>query len=392
MKIFKNRKAQQLVEFLLVAPFVVIFLGILTEYAYALNCNMTLTQGLKDVTSSIYKEIKPDMTTDDIRNLVKTDLETYIKANNVPVGGDYVLDVGYNFVQLNPANPADTNSVFIASYTYTPAFTLPNAYFHILPDKFTFMATSSIPTTFLISNNYGSAFDSLKLDRIWSSSADFSSLDSFNDSKHGIMTKTSSDTVKIIFLVPTTEYNTSINPFSIVSWGGQIIDTRVLNANDGYLYNCDYTGCTSSGTKFMSAYSNYYNFIFVHDSEVNPDDLSQITSYWIHAKNSCVPANNPPCAAVPGTAISASNVDGILKRTLAIIIPPLGMSSGNFDNLNVFPYNPNVAMSNLNKIDTFGSVVFTHILSDNISNLINGMTPPVNSYSGSSEFGSKVNP
>lgn len=382
---FKNRKAQQLVEFLLVAPFIVIFLGILTEYAYALNCNMTLTQGLKEVTASIYREIEPYMATNDIRNLVKSDLEAYLKNNNVPIGGNYDLDVGYNIDANN------TNAVFVASYNYVPAFTLPNIYFHILPDKFTFMATSSIPVAFLKPNNYGSSINSLKLDQIWSSSINFASLDGFNDAKNGIMTSTLASAVKIIFLIPTNTVASDLNNkfYSIVTWNGSI-QPSLVKVNDGKLYTCNISGCTTDGSTFASRYTNYYDFMFVHDDEI-PSDLTKLGTYWTHIKDSCNETTYT-CKPIGGLKISDKTVDGILKRTLGIIVPPLNLSAGNFDNLNVSAYNSSAASTTSVLTDTFSSYAFLHNSTDDITHLTTGLTTSsVTPSNNSKEFGSKVN-
>lgn len=389
MKIFKNRKAQQLVEFLLVAPFIVIFLGVLTEYAYALNCNMTLTQGLKEVTANIYSEIEPYMSTADINNLVIADLTSYLKNNNVPVGGNYSLDVGYNIDTNN------TNAVFVASYNYVPAFTLPNIFFNILPEHFTFMATSSIPTAFLAPNDYGPAIDSLKLDQIWSSSINFSSLDGFNDAKRGAMASTLAEGIKILFLVPanTAASDSDNNFYSIVTWDGTVLPSvanpNYVNTADGKLYTCDLVSCTATGSKFMNTYSSYYNFMFVHDAEI-PSDLTKLKTYWTHIKDSCNETTYT-CTPIGGLKISDKTVDGILKRTLGIILPPMNMSTGNFDNIDVSLYNANASALMSSRVDTFGSMVFVRSSIDEILNLISGMTAPsINPPNNVIEFGAKV--
>lgn len=361
---FKNRKAQQLVEFLLVAPFIVIFLGILTEYAYALNCNLTLAQGLKEVTSTVYREIVPDISQSAVRDYVKSELTNYLKNNNVPIGGSYALDVGYNI--------AGSNAVFVASYNYTPAFTLPNVFFHILPDKFTFMATSAVPAAFLSPNNYGTSISSTDLDGIWNISHDFSSLSSFDTSKNGIMNLPPSATPNILFLVPKGVVDTANSYYALVPWNGNPnFESRVLNLSDGHLYTCDTSSCSDTGISLMSAYSGCQNFIFVHDSDVNPLDLSQLQSYWTHVKDSCVPTNNPPCTAT-SNKISDSTVDGILKRTLGMIVPPLNLSVGNYDGIDVSLYNMSVSSSNLYQVDTLGSKVIVHDQSENIAPIVNG--------------------
>lgn len=382
---FKNKKAQQLVEFLLVAPFIVIFLGVLTEYAYALNCNLTLSQGLKQVTSTIYKEIVPNISEAAIRNYVISELTNYLQTNNVPVGGAYALDVGYY-----PGASATKNAVFIASYDYTPAFTLPNVFFHIMPEKFTFRATSSVPAAFLSSNAYDSTITSTKLDTIWNSAANFSSLDAFNASKRGIMNSASSAKPNIMFLVPV--YDSTSGYYSLVYWSGDKVESRLLKTTDGLLYTCNNGVCTTDGSKFMTVYSGVYNFIFVpkNDPEVNLADTSvKLKSYWVHVKDSCSAVKDPPCDSTTNP-VSDKTVDGILKRSLAIIDPTLNMSIGNYDNLDVSntSYNPSVASSNTYKIETIGSTVFAHPQSEDISILKNGLTPVnVTRSTDSAEFG-----
>lgn len=365
---FKNRKAQQLVEFLLVAPFIVIFLGVLTEYAYALNCNLTLSQGLKQVTSTIYREIVPNISESTIKDYVKSELTNYLQTNNVPVGGSYTLDIGYNL------DSSKTNAVFVASYNYTPAFTLPNVFFHILPEKFTFMATSSVPTAFLSSNAYDSSINSTQLDKIWNISADFPSADSFKESKRGIMKKKPSDSVNMLFFVPITVLTPAGKFYAVIDWAG--IQVATLNLTDGNLYNCDaLKNCTSRGINLLSAYSGIYNFVFVHDLDADTR-FDQLYARWIYTQGWATRSEQP---------ISDDNMDGILKRTLAISWYQL--SGGNYDNLNVPSYNASVADPNIvYTVDTFGSAVFVHnSVMDNISSLITG-SPPSNSFTGSSEF------
>lgn len=391
MVMFKNRKAQQLVEFLLVAPFIVIFLGVLTEYAYALNCNLTLSQGLKQVTSTIYREIVPNISDSNIRNYVISELTNYLQTNNVPVGGAYSLDVGYY-----PGASTTKNAVFIASYDYTPAFTLPNVFFHIMPEKFTFRATSSVPAAFLSSNAYDSTISSTKLDGIWNSTANFSSLNAFDTSKRGIMNLTPSATPNIMFLVPQT-VAVAGNYYALLYWSGNKIEPRYLNLADGILYTCDATTCTSSGTKLLSTYSGVYNFVFIPKEDTDltyaGTDATKLKSYWIHVKDSCNTTAPKPCVDTTNP-ISDKTVDGILKRNLAII-GVTGLSIGNYDGLDVSAasYNPSVVENNSYIVETYGSIVFAHPISVDVSVIINQLKltnpNPVNATrnTDSSEFG-----
>lgn len=396
MKKYKHKKSQQLVEFLLVAPFLIIILGVLTEYAYALNINMTLTQGLKTVTSSIYSEIKPEMSGSDIEKNVLSELTDYMKNNNAPVKSENKLQVGYVL--------EGQTAIFMAHYTYIPAFTLPNVYFRIMPDQFDFLTTSSVPSAFVNPNNYDSSLNSQKLDGIWSAS-NFSSVNTYNGSQHGIMKENDSNNgrSKILFLIPV--LNTS-NLYSLVHWNGKVDDCK-LNATTGKIFG---TECGSySGQGFISYLTapenNYYNVIFIHDADLqNVDiDTSTLSDYWAYATGgSYIEVND-------STDISSKNVDGVLKRSLALVDLTSNLSLGNYDNADVYSYNADVAATGSTSTSTvatggnttgnitgnttnyagftytmtpFGSIIFMHTSqdTDTISAIINGSSPTEYSY------------
>lgn len=334
-----KKPAQQLVEFLLVAPFLIIFLGILTEYAYALNINLTLGQSLKTATTSIYHQIKPNMSDGDILTLVQSELKNYLKANNVPVTSENNLNV--------TSSESGSTSTFTATYTYTPAFTLPNIYFRFMPSKFNFTASAAVPSAFLQSNNYGTGYNSKTLDGIWAGNADFSSLDAFNDSKNGVMNSTISSSVKMLFLTKVDAPLNVQSKYAIIFWNGNpytsgttsIDDVTykiyyIFNSDDGYLYKCTSLDCDNTGTTFNSFLNGnvYQNVIFLHDLDLpESTDLSPNQYYALDQRI-------PSVWITPtGTSekISSTNVDGVLKRALALV--RIGKSSnegvGNYDNL-----------------------------------------------------------
>lgn len=193
----KKKVAQQLVEFLLVVPFMVIILGILTEYAYALNINLTIAQAIKTATSAgymakddagvdhyfgTYSQIGPQAdkaaSQKFIVDKVTAGFIQYLKDNNVPTKIE-------NNISVKPLTVGST-TIFVAGYTYIPAFTLPNVFFRILPDKFDFSAASTVPSAFLGDNSaYVGGYDTNDLNRIWASSGDLANIDSFDSGKKG---------------------------------------------------------------------------------------------------------------------------------------------------------------------------------------------------------------
>lgn len=351
----RGRKAQQLVEFMLVAPFIIIILGILTEYAYALNVNMTLYQGLKDVTSSIYSEIKPGMSIDSIRSRASLDLTSYLASNNAPTDPENKIKVGIA-MQGNTA-------VFMASYTYIPAFTLPSAFFKIMPDKFNFFATVAVPTSFLNGNsNYSTGIKSSDLDGVWGASS-FTKQDDFINFKNGIMKK--DDAInggRNSMLFPFPDLNTPTT-YYLVKWDGTY-NNCLFDSTSGLVAGSD---CgVNNGASFAKYLSdnNYYNVIFIHDEESTGKDISTLPGYW-----------NPSGAS----DLTPSSVQGVLKRSLNLTSLSSSKSIGNYDNLVVKNYNSLVSSSNNYSIMNFGSIVFAYTSFDDISKAF-GATPKEKTY------------
>lgn len=355
----KKKKAQQLIEFLLVVPFMVIILGILTEYAYALNINMTLNEGLKTVTSELYSDIKPSMTQSQIKTTLKNNLITYLGENNVPTNSENSITVGY---VIN-----GQTTVFMASYTYVPVFTLPNVYFKILPDQFNFFTTAAVPSAFWGQNNYNSSINSSVLDRIWSSAADFSSLNSFNDSKKGVM-KDAYGRNNMVFLTPTAEPLLS-QPYLIAGWSGAT-SQYTLDTSDGNIYYCHEIEVDEELIRVCDYIQNFFSYL-------TSNSYSNIM--FIHDNGSWI----TPSGA---SDLSDSSVDGILKRALSLTNSG-NLSIGNYDNINVSAYNNDISFGNTYNLKTFGSMSFTYTSDDNISSIIGGASPPSYNY----DFGSKVN-
>lgn len=352
----RKKNSQQLVEFLLVAPFMVIILGILTEYAYALNINLTITQALKTVTSSsycsgsvsgsdcfgIYSNIKPEDTESTIRDNVKRGFIQYLKDNNVPAEDQNNIDVGF-------AREGQT-VVFMAAYTYIPAFTLPNVYFKILPDKFNFFTTVAVPAAFL-GDNSSYAIKKLKsdeLDKIWGANS-FSAEADFENYKKGIMKNSEGGQNELLFLVS----NPSLTgaspplavPYELYGWNGDLGQIAVDTAN----------GMVSK---------------WWEEQECSPPAEDGSFSCWTVLKSQIIDSFSNYASGyyqvefVPGGSFSSSVREHLLALTDGTI------SLGNYDNIKVSDYNMGVAMGDSTyTVDYFGSKKIVHTTSDNIGAL-----------------------
>lgn len=360
----KKKTAQELIEFLLIAPFLIIIFGIITEYAYALNTNLTLTNGLKTVTASLYSNINSEMTSGDIKELLNEKLSDFMKSNYAPCGEDNNLNVEYSLV--------NDSAIVVASYKYVSAFTLPNLYIHFLPEQFNFSASIVIPSAFLKPNNYNN-ISSRDLDKIWvNSGTEFSSFDIFNASKRGIMTNTSaggSTTSNILFLVPaTTALGENVPTYAIVRWNGtRDNDEEFVNLSDGRIYTCTDDACTNT-TAFANRY-NPTNLFCVND--FIPPIMDILSEVWVMGNGK----------------LSDNGVDGILKQTLALIDEESKLASGSYDNLDASSYNAEASSSNKYTVDTLGSYVIVHTAEDNINSIINTASPQDINH----DFGTRVN-
>lgn len=343
MRKVKSKNAQQLIEFLLIIPFMIVFLGILTEYAYAFNIYLTLTDGLKTSATTIYSQISPTLTQSNIDSIIKTNLSTYLSNNNVPLQTENNLTVSSVIID-------NQTSIIMAKYTFIPSFTMINPFLIVLPQKFNFLATTSVPTAFLKSNNYTSGIDSVTLDKVWSSTANFSDPDSFNTSKRGIMKSGATARNNMLFLVPnnvakTLGYN---NLYALVNWSGNILmsgaNSYNLNLSTGKINMCSSAGCSTTSINFTDyvtgSPNSYYNIIFVQDSDAS--DIAELSNNWAYQAGS-----GTPIPVTNSTDLSEITVDGVLKRALAIISPP-STSLGNYDNDSSSGY----------KVTYFGSMVF----------------------------------
>jgi len=129
------KKAQQIIEFLLIMPFVIAILGIMSEFAYAFNINMTLQKACEYASSQAY--LYP--ADDELEAKITQTLKEYLDEHYVP----YIDTVKVEIVKV------DKSAIVTASYTYTSAFTLPNIFVNVIPEEFNFSAMAALPGAYV---------------------------------------------------------------------------------------------------------------------------------------------------------------------------------------------------------------------------------------------------
>lgn len=359
MRIMKKLRAQQLIEFLLVVPFMVIILGIITEYAYALNVNLSLYTGIRSVTSTIYSEIKPNMTKADIQDFVKERLENYLVANNIPLSA--ANDLKINVVMT------DDYAAFIVNYTYLSAFTLPNVYFHVLPSQFEFSAVAVVPSGFLKPNKYPSDINSLTLDKIWGTPSSYNSLDAFIPLENGIMQNTlmggagSGNMAFIVKVDVTDEPFTPDSPtYYVLNWDGTPVSTvNVADFDANKIYECGKQSFDKDGN-LIKTYCDEVggsplNYVSGRTNVISIDKDDYRTSYG----GASIPTQWLTQGGGPyvGKVLDADG--GVLREILGLY--NVSGQGSNYDNIDVSAFNPSAAtLPNKYKMESRGSYIYVH--------------------------------
>lgn len=109
----KKLKAQQITEFMLAAPLLIIFFAVLTEFAFAFNANLIFTNAVKSSILAYINAISSDVQNVDFENAVNDYIQAEMQNNNI--SNLESLNVKLITVGENPA--------VIGSYTYQPGFT-----------------------------------------------------------------------------------------------------------------------------------------------------------------------------------------------------------------------------------------------------------------------------
>lgn len=364
----KKKVSQQLVEFLFVVPFMVIILGILTEYAYALNINLTIAQGIKMATSAgytakddksvdhnygTYSQIAPQNSATESKDFIVAKVTNgfiqYLQDNNVPTTTE-------NNITVTPIKIGQTQ-VFVAGYTYIPAFTLPNVYFKFMPDKFNFSAAAAVPAAFLEDNSaYVGGYQTDDLNQIWARGGDLADKTSFDSSRQGIIkSDTGGGRSSFTFLIPNSELSQSppavrkdgplAKPLELIDWSGsapgqsgqavdmsngffytwerkELVHNDICANPDGTTYPCPWTERwieTTRGSQYIPSGQT----VFVHDPQVT--DVSGLGNW------------NPSGE----TDLSPTSVNCALKRMVTLT----SSSGGSVGRFEYDPDNPSSALN-----------------------------------------------
>lgn len=109
----KKLKAQQITEFMLATPLLIIFFAVLTEFAFAFNANLVFTNAVKSSILAYINTISADAQSNDFETAIKDYIRSDMENNRIP-----------NLDSLNvELITVGENPTVIGSYTYNPGFT-----------------------------------------------------------------------------------------------------------------------------------------------------------------------------------------------------------------------------------------------------------------------------
>ncbi len=226
----KIKKAQQVVEFALVAPILLTLILIIIEFGFALNAKVTLSEAIKIGVSKANEISLLSGTNDFKKNKLKTEVQTYIK--------DYLKDHGVLhsdsvFVDLVELKNSGQIAI-IAGYAYKPMFTLPfsDSFFK---DTYNFLSLQLVSLNTVTENTATTPISTDNLNSLWKS--DFNP-----DGLKGLLTDYNIANIditqvkqSIAFLVGFDNVNEKARLFNW--WGEDLLPPSLyLNVQDGYLY------------------------------------------------------------------------------------------------------------------------------------------------------------
>lgn len=135
----RSRKAQQLIEFALVVPILMMFLFIIIEVGMAINARMTLSEAVKSALVEVnnLNTIGGGTTAADKTSKVKEYIESQVRAylihHNIPNSGSVSAKIVVN----------DNFAAVLVNYEYNPVFVLPGMG-NLIPSTYHFSSSQTL--------------------------------------------------------------------------------------------------------------------------------------------------------------------------------------------------------------------------------------------------------
>jgi len=160
---YKKRKAQQLVEFAIVLPILMVILLLIIETGFAVYTKTCLSEAVKMSLFQVNTLYKfwgdEDQKKNNISIQIENNIKDYFTNHNIPYSGSIKASI--------EKIPGSTTSLLKVTYDYYPIFRLPNIFNNeIIPEKFTFSSAQVINNTLIEPSVFESGFSTTNLSSI----------------------------------------------------------------------------------------------------------------------------------------------------------------------------------------------------------------------------------
>ena len=151
------RKAQQLVEFVLILPIILVILLVILELGFAINARITLAEAVKISVGKINQLYQmPGNATATKQAQIEYSLtnlmQNYFNLHNMPYADNMT-------VKILPGTGTSQTSLVVANYIYYPVFILPNFFgTKIIPTSIPMSSFQTVNNALLNGNNYTSSY------------------------------------------------------------------------------------------------------------------------------------------------------------------------------------------------------------------------------------------
>lgn len=143
MRNFRLSKGQELVEFALILPVMLVILVAIAEMGFMWTLRGTVSDAVKSSVQQM--QLIAGMTEGDASNLLRDNIKSYLENHGVPNAGSVAVTL----------NTIGENTTVNVSYQYNPTFTLPNFFgIQLLPDTMTMGSSQVINSAIFGPNNY----------------------------------------------------------------------------------------------------------------------------------------------------------------------------------------------------------------------------------------------
>lgn len=323
-----NKKAQQLAEFLLVAPLLMIFILILVEFSFALNARITLAEAVKN---SVFKA-KQNVYSNTLISEIQSYIQTYLSDHNIPNSDSATVS----------AVVVDDNTMILAHYSYIPVFKLSSMFGNIIPDKYNFTSYQLIDNAYLnASGGFGSTLTTSNL-------SSFGFLGIGLDRRNGVIKDQAIDGTDARTLTAfMVDFGTAPNGNKIArvfDWFGTDLlpKTHVFDMQTGYLMTStdgvNWTDTTTPYTWFLMS-RGYTHALYtpIKSGAIAPTPYATYTlknnsnSTWISWCNQPTTAAGTCSTSSTDDFVSDSNVNNMVKRAFGGLHTATPIASGSFE-------------------------------------------------------------